>query len=97
MVLYEAGIDIPPGYQVHHINGDKQDNRLENLEVVTPREHAERHGVASNQFGTFPVLTDPEARRERKRIQNRERQAYQTAWRRAKRARIKAEQECPES
>jgi Zn finger protein HypA/HybF involved in hydrogenase expression len=29
--------------QVHHINHDRLDNRLDNLELVTVREHAERH------------------------------------------------------
>lgn len=29
---------------VHHINEDKRDNRLDNLEVVSPKEHAAAHG-----------------------------------------------------
>lgn len=29
--------------QVHHINHDRLDNRVENLEVVTVQQHAERH------------------------------------------------------
>lgn len=29
--------------QIHHINHDRLDNRVENLEVVTTAEHAQRH------------------------------------------------------
>jgi hypothetical protein len=36
---------------VHHINGDKHDNRLENLELVDRSEHAKHH-VATGEWAT---------------------------------------------
>ena len=34
---------IPPNAQVHHINETKHDNRLENLQLVTPQQHQQLH------------------------------------------------------
>lgn len=77
-VLYEAGIAIPPGYHVHHLNHDKTDNRLENLGVMKAGEHHRHHvhaaGEVQNQFGTFPVAPTPEARRAHQA-------AYMRQWR----------------
>lgn len=43
MVVHDAGIAIPIGSEVHHINGDRADNRLENLEVLSRDAHRQHH------------------------------------------------------
>lgn len=59
---------IPDGLQINHINGIKTDNRIANLELVTPREnslHAYRAGLSSAE-GTKNgrALLNPTAVRE---------------------------------
>lgn len=41
--------NIPLSHDIHHINGNRHDNRIENLELYTKSEHARRFNARQNQ------------------------------------------------
>lgn len=43
LVEQQLGRPLAPGEQVHHRNGDRHDNRLENLQVMSATEHQGHH------------------------------------------------------
>ena len=40
---------ILPGFQLHHKDGNKFNNKLSNLEILTPQEHANIHKIMSRK------------------------------------------------
>lgn len=76
-VAWDARIITDRAEHVHHLNGDRTDNRPENLAATTPAEHAREHapvgGTVRNQHGEWPILA-PDQRLERERARNRENQ-----------------------
>lgn len=54
-VMFDSGVFLTPDLHVHHINGDKQDNRLANLEVLSNSAHgAIPKKSYRNQHGIWP-------------------------------------------
>lgn len=44
--------EIPKGYEIHHIDLNKLNNTILNLQLVTPREHAKIHSILKNGSST---------------------------------------------
>lgn len=42
-VLEQANIDIPDGFEVHHLDGDRSNNNLGNLIVLSSSDHTKLH------------------------------------------------------
>jgi len=36
---------IPAGHDIHHVNGDRADNRLENLRCMRRYDHCQEHAI----------------------------------------------------
>lgn len=63
-IIYEYFIgNIPKGYHIHHIDGNKQNNNIDNLQCISPSEHnkvGHREGLYKNSYINRMKLTEDE-------------------------------------
>jgi hypothetical protein len=58
-LIYEAYYgQIPDGYHVHHIDGNKLNNRIDNLQLLSKSEHSSLHNSEENhpQWKNYPRI-----------------------------------------
>lgn len=70
-LVYETFVsDIPKGngYHIHHINHDKQDNRVENLTLVTAKEHYRMDIDSKDTSGLRPIWENYQGKPAAKKI-----------------------------
>jgi hypothetical protein len=54
LVLAAAGVEVPVGFVIHHLNHDKTDNRMENLAVLPRGDHSREHDTRQrDSLGRF--------------------------------------------
>ena len=54
------GHDLPEGSVIHHINGNKTDNRIENLALMTNLAHSTFHANESKKITILENVVDPD-------------------------------------